>query len=97
MAAIKFDASDENIKVDEPETKKRKRLVVSIPLLFDLFSSHIYNKENPHDIDAKSLGTLRSVNNIPESDSDYEPNLELVSNSLEFNDHTSDPTLKKIN
>ena len=95
LAAIRFDAFDGKIKIDESETKKYRKLVVSLPSLFDLFSSHIYNKENPHDIDAKKLGVLKSINGIPEKNSDYESNLELISNSLEFYDHTDDSTLKK--
>jgi len=83
LAVIKQDAPTNSLSIDIENTVRYRKIIYGNPMLYDLLSQHLLDKNNPHEI--KALKSINGVGNID----DLPPvtNIDLLSNTetIDFN------------
>jgi hypothetical protein len=70
----------DDFSIDEEETKKYRSIVYNNPMLYELLSSHIVDRNNPHEVTAEQVRALKSVNDVGNVEEEYVSNIDLFSN-----------------
>jgi len=83
LAVVKQDIGANSWSIDIENTVKYRKIIYDNPMLYDLLSEHLLDKNNPHDVSAEQIGSLKSINNVGNISNSSSPitNINFTSNN----------------